>query len=236
VDVAGVLLLALAVFAAVKSYDLRREAARWYAEASAYNRAITRFLADHREALGDRPVAVYGVAGLSPWSLSAGGYLARLLGRDRTWHVFVMRPDIFYPLGALPHGSITVHLDDRACEVAVDPRTFHLVVERDGRPRFVDGCAQAVQLATPQPVIETWGPQHVTPVQRSQGFNLFFTGRDLVRGLEVRVGGLTTETAHAKGGALMTTSVPASAAADAAIPVEILRRGEPVFRGSVDVR
>ncbi|HEX4884333.1 MAG TPA: hypothetical protein VFX05_09360 [Casimicrobiaceae bacterium] len=235
-DIAGALLLALALVAVFKSYDNRRETARWYAEASDYNRAITRFLVDQRDRLADRPVAVYGVAGLSPWSLSAGGYLARLLGRDRPWHVFVMRPDIFYPLGALPHGSITVHLDERACEIASDPRTLHVVVAPDGHPQFAGSCRQALDLATPNPVVASWGPQQVTPAQRDAGFNMFFTGEGLVRGLGVRVGGVSTETAHARQGALMTTAVPPLKGAGEVITVEILRRQDVVLRGTVAVR
>lgn len=236
VDVAGALLLALALLAAGKSYDSRRETARWYAEAVDYNRSITRFIFDQRDKIADRPVAVYGVAGLSPWSLSAGRYLARLLGRDRTWHVFVMRPDLFYPLGALSSGSITVHLDDRACEIAYDPRTLHLVVATDGRPRFAESCGQALDLATPNPVVASWGPQQVTPVQRDAGFNMFFTGEGLVRGLGVRVGGKFTETAHARQGTLMTTTVSPMPDAGDAIAFEILRRNDVVLRGTVAVR
>lgn len=235
IDVVGVLLLCLAGWGAYRSYDVRADAARRYAEAADYNRAITAFLKDHRARLRGRPVAVYGVAGLSPWSLSAGGYLARQLGEPRRWDVFVRQPDTFYPLGALPGGSVTTHADRDACAVAADPATVHLVVGPDGRSRIAESCAAALALAEPKPVVETWGPPQVSAGARGAGFAMYFTGHDLVRGVEVRVGGQRLPTSHAKHGALMTAAIPPQAGAGP-VPFALVLRDRVVFEGRVDVR
>lgn len=236
VDVVGTLLLAAAAAGAYATYDVRSEEARRYAMAAEYNRTITRFLDDHRERFGDRPVAVYGVAGLSPWSLSAGGYLARLLGGDRPWRVFVPKADSFYPLGAQPGGRIAVHLETQACEVAADPRILHLVIGHEGRGQFADDCRQALALALPRPVIDAWGPQQVTAVDRERGFNMYFTGRHLLPDVEVRVQDRPTPMVYARRGGLMTTAIPGQGGADAAIAFTIVQRDRVVFSGSVAVR
>lgn len=235
IDVVGVVLIAMAVLAATASYDARRESARWYAEAAEYNTAITRMLVDHRDRLAGRPVAVHGVAGHSPWSLSAGGYLARILGGQHRWHVFVPQQDVFYPLGTFPGGTITVHLDQRACETAADPRTVHVAIAPDGAVQLTDDCRQAVAFARPVPAIDAWGPQRVGPAERERGFNMYFTGRNLVRGVEVRVAGAATPMSYARRGALMTTSVPAQPAATS-IPFTIVLREAVVFSGAVAVQ
>jgi hypothetical protein len=235
VDSVGVLLLALAISVAQWTYHDRAVAARWYAHVAEYNGAITRFLVDHRDGLAGRPVAVYGVSGLSPWSLSAGRYLARIVG-DARWEVFVAQPDDFYPLGTWPGGSITVRAERDACEVASDPRTTHLVIAADGRGRIADDCRHALALAVPHPVIAIWGPQAITALERDAGFNMYFTGRDLVRGVEVRVAGRPAPMTYALHGALMTTAVPRQPDAGNTIPFVIVSRERVVFSANVAVK
>jgi hypothetical protein len=234
-DLVGAVLLAVALVAAWRSYDQRDRAAQWYERAADYNRAITAFLVDHRDRLAGGRVAVYGVSAHSPWSLSAGGYLARLLGRDHRWDVFVAQPDPFYPVGAFRNGSVVVHGVEQACTVAAGTEAVHVVIAPDGRPQFAATCAEALALATPHPVVTSWGPQAVTPAQRDAGFNMFFTGQDLVRGVRVRIGGQSTPMTYAQRGALMTTSVPPQPSAPA-IPFTVVRGDDVVLSGTVSVR
>jgi hypothetical protein len=237
IDFVGLMLLAVALYASVQGYATRASSARWYAEAIEYNRAITRFLADERGRLAGRRVAVYGVAGLSPWSLSAGDYLAKLIGERLTWDVFVPKADIFYPLGPFAGGgTITVHEAAKACSVATDPQTLHLVISPRGSARFAPDCQQALALASPPPVIEVWGPASVTPAQRASGFNMYFSGEHLLAGLGVEVAGKETPMAYGRQGALMTTSVPPQPAASDSIPFRVLHHGRVVLSGEVAVR
>ena len=237
IDLVGLALLAVALYASVQAYATRASSARWYAEAIEYNRAITRFLADERGRLAGRRVAVYGVTGLSPWSLSAGDYLAKVLGERLAWDVFVPKPDIFYPLGPFAGGgTITVHEAAKACDVAADPRIVHVVITPSGRGRVATDCHQALALAAPPPVIEIWGPPTVTPRQRDSGFNMFFSGEHLLPGLVVEVDGKATPMAYGRQGALMTTTVPPQPAATASIPFAVLQQGRVLLKGEVAVR
>jgi hypothetical protein len=151
VDVVGLLLLAVALYASIHAYGSRSSLARWYAEAIRYNEAITRLLVQQREHLAGRPVAVYGIAGPSPWVRSEGDYLAQLLGERHVWKVFVPAPDVFYPLGTYgDRGAITVYPQEQACSLADDPRTVHIVIPASGQGRLVADCREGRALAAGQ--------------------------------------------------------------------------------------
>lgn len=234
-DWAGVALVAIAGLGVWLSHEPRRDAARWYAEIAAYNRALTAFLLENRDTLRDRTVAVFGVAGLSPWSNSAGTYLAKLLGSQTRWQVYVPREDIFYQFGRLNRGQVDVQPESGACGTSSNGDIVHLTFDSVGRGTLAQGCEAALKLAHPPPAVEAWGPKTVSSAEAAAGFNMYFIGTNLGPGVEVAVNGTPLAMARAKQGRLMTTSIPAQAGSQRAIPFSVDDRGVSVFRGEVTV-
>jgi hypothetical protein len=142
-DWTGVALLALAAATLWLSQGPRSEQARWYAEAIDYNRAVTRFLVEHRDRLRGHTVAVFGVAGFSPWARNAGGYLTKLLGDGIDWRVYVPHEDAYYPFGRLGHGTIEVQAEAGACGPGPRNDMLYLAFDAAGRGTFASDCVDA---------------------------------------------------------------------------------------------
>jgi hypothetical protein len=232
VHVASALLVAIATLGCVLTHPQRQRAARDYAEAAGYNRAITSFLYDHRVQLTDRDVAVFGVSGLSPFSLTSGRYLTRLLGAPSMWHVYVPRIDPFYPLGAVPNGNITVRPEADACEP--NAIAVFLVFNSDGRGSFARDCHAAMTAAHPVPEVDDWEPRRVTPQAAAAGFNLAIVGRNLGGAVGLSIDGRPLPTVQARRGQLMTVSIPPTAS-KSAIGFTVEHRGRVAFQGQVDI-
>jgi len=235
VDWVGAALLAIAAAGAWMSHGARSEAARWYAEVAAYNRSITAFLMQNSAALEGRPVAVFGVGGLSPWSLSAGGYLTKLVGSPNAWQVFVPGADAFYPLGRLANGVIDVLPESKACAEAATPGRVHLIFDPLGRGRLATSCEDALRSAYPPPTIDAWDPKAVSSAQAEAGFNMLFTGTNLGAGVDVSVGGKPLAMVRAKQGRLMTTTVPPGSDVQGLVRFSVDHRGKSVMHGEVKV-
>ena len=235
VDWVGAALLAIAAAGAWMSHGARSEAARWYAEVAGYNRSITTFLMQNSAALQGRPVAVFGVGGLSPWSHSAGGYLTKLVGSPVAWQVFVPGPDAFYSLGRVAKGVIDVQTDSKACTEAATPGRVHLAFDPLGRGRIAASCDDALRSAYPPPTIDAWDPKNVSAAQAASGFNMLFTGANLGAGVDVSVGGKPLPMVRAKQGRLMTTTVPPASDTQGSIRFSVDQRGRSVMQGEVKV-
>ena len=230
---AGVLLVAVAVFGLVITHAQRQTAARDYADAASYNRAVTSFLHGHRGQLAGRHVAVFGLSGMSPFSLTSGRYLTRLLGAPSTWHVYVPRSDPFYPLGVLPDGTITVRPESFACELSAF--ATYVVFDSDGRGRCAKDCHAALEAAHPVPDVEGWEPRSVTLQEASAGFNIAIFGRYLGGAVGMTVDGRPTATVQARRGRLMTASIPPQPTPAKVIAFTVEHRGRPAFQGRIDV-
>lgn len=234
VDLAGVLLLSIAAAGVWMSHGPRREAAEFYAQAAAYNRSLTAFVAQNAAALRERTVAVFGLTGLSPWSVSAGAYLTKLAGSPVAWQVYVPKTDIFYPSGRTASGHVDVRLEAGACETVPADVTY-LVFDNVGRGAFTTDCDAALARAHPAPTIDAWGPKSVSAEQAAAGFDMFFTGIDLAGSVDVSVAGKSLGMVRAKQGRLMTTSIPARSDADGVVRFSIDHRGRSVGGGEVRV-
>jgi len=233
VHVASALLVGLAALGLVLTQSPRQTAAREYADAASYNRGITTFLFDHREKLTERDVAVYGVSGMSPFSLTSGAWLTRLLGAPSRWHVHVARADLFYPLGAQPGSLVSVRPESSAC-VERGP-AIHVVFDSDGQGRFATDCQAAVEASHPLPVVEAWQPGRVTPQMAATGFPLAITGSDFGNAVTLLVDGRPVPAAQARRGRLMTATVPPNATSAGTIAFTVEHRGRPAFQGRIVV-
>ena len=230
---ASALLAALAVVGILLTHNQRQGSARDYADAARYNRAITTFLHDRRAQLVDRHVAVLGVSGLSPFSLTGGRYLTRLLGAPASWHVYVPRSDPFYSMDALPDGMIIVRPESVACEI--EAFAIYVVFDSDGGGRVAKDCRSALEAAHPVPEIDDWVPRHVTRQAAAAGFDVAFVGRHLGGAVGLRIDGRSTSTVHARRGKLMTATIPPDSVPRSAIPFTVEHRGHPVFEGRIDI-
>jgi hypothetical protein len=231
--IASALLVGLAALGLVLTQSQRQTAARDYAEAASYNRAITSILFDHRRQLTERHVAVFGLSGMSPFSLTSGRYLTRLLGAPSTWHVYVPRTDAFYPPGIQLDGNITVRPESSACESSA--MAVYLVFDSEGRGSFAKDCRSAAEAAHPVPEVENWEPRHVTPQMAAAGFNFAVTGNHLGGAVGLRIEGRSIPTVQARRGQLMTATVSPLATPGGAIAFTVEHRGRPAFQGQIDV-
>jgi hypothetical protein len=234
-DLAGIALLAVAAAAVWVSHGPRDAAARWYAEVAGYNRAITEFVRANRNALRNRDVAVFGVRGLSPWSLSAGAYVNDVVGAPVDWEVYVPEEDIFYRFGRQAGGRVAVRPEADACAPRPQDRRVFLAFDRAGRGAIAARCNEALQHAYPPPVIAAWGPKSVTREQAASGFDMYFTGSNLVDGVDVAVAGAALGVMRVEQGRVMTTRIPAGTAADGLVRFTVRHRGRPVLEEAVDV-
>jgi hypothetical protein len=230
---AGVLLAAVAVLGVLITHTQRQTAVRDYADAANYNRAITSFLHGHRGALVGRHVAVFGLSGMSPFSLTSGRYLTRLLGAPSSWHVYVPRSDPFYPLRVLPGGTITVRPESFACELSAF--AIFVVFDGDGRGRFAADCNAALEAAHPVPDVEGWQPRSVTLQEASAGFVIAISGSRLGGAVALTVDGRPVATVKARRGQLMTASIPPQPTPGKVIAFTVEHRGRPAFQGRIDV-
>jgi len=232
VRVASAFLAGLAAAGLVLTHNQRQTAARAYAEAASYNRAITSFLFDHRHRLTERDVAVYGVSGASPFSLNSGAYLTRLLGAPSTWHVYVARIDLFYPAGALPGSVITVQPESSSC---AEREAIHVVFDSDGRGSFAGDCHAAVAASHRRPGVEAWQPARVSPQIAVAGFPFAITGSDFGNAVTLLIEGRPVPAVQARHGRLMTAMVPPRVSSGNAIAFTVEHRGRAVFHGKIDV-
>ena len=232
VEWAGALLVLLAAVGVWTSNEPRMAAARWYAEVGAYNRSITGFLQQHRDALRDRTVAVFGVAGLSPWSHSAGGYLTRALRSQVGWQVFVPAQDTFYAFGRT--GTVAVQ-PETACDRGRSDATLFVAFDVDGRGSFAQTCEEALRRVHLPPMLETWGPKSVSIAEASAGFNMIFTGTNLGPGVDVSVGGASLSMVRAQRGQLMTTTIPPRSDPGRVVRFSVNDRGRSFLDGEVEV-
>jgi hypothetical protein len=229
-------LVLLAAIALWMSQEPRRTAAAWYNDVAAYNRSITRFLVDHRDELGGRPIAVFGVGGLSPWSHTNGSYLSRLLRKDATWLVFVPWEDAFYHYGALPGGTVSIRAESEACSSLLGrPATF-LTFDDRGQGSIVASCEAALEHLRIPAAVEAWGPTSVTKGEANAGFNMYFTGSRLIPGVGVKVDGKRLPMAYGEAGKLMTTSIPAQSAHGGTIRFVVVTREQTVLEATVEVK
>lgn len=235
VDWPGAVLLLIAAVGAWISHEPRLAAARWYAEVAAYNRSIGTFLRENREALRDRTVAVFGVAGLSPWSNSAGGYLTRLVGSPVAWQVYVPSEDIFYRFGAFPGGRVTVQPETSACDDARKDGGVYLTFDAEGRGSFAQSCEAALQRVHPFPTLDAWGPKTISAAQAAAGFAMYFTGSNLGAAVDVSVSGSALAMVRARQGRLMTTTIPPRSDTERVVRFSVRYRGRTVFEGEVEV-
>lgn len=233
IPVASALLVGLAALGLVITQAPRQTAAQEYADAASYNRGITTFLFDHRDRLTERDVAVYGVSGMSPFSLTSGAWLTRRLGAPSRWHVHVARADLFYPLGTQPRSIISVRPESSAC--VERSAAIHIVFDSDGRGRFARDCQAAVEGAHPLPAVEAWQPTRVTPQRAATGFPIAIAGSDFGNAVTLLVEGRPVSAAQARRGRLMTATVPPNAASGSAIDFTVEHRGRAVFQGRIDV-
>ena len=230
---ASALLAAVAITGLLLSHRQRETAAREYADAARYNRAITSFLREHRDRFVQRDVGVFGVSGLSPFSLTSGRYLSRVLGEPSSWHVYVARDDPFYPLGTLPDSLIEVHPESSACGLAA--RAAYVVFDDEGRGRIAKDCHAALAAAHPPPEVEDWKPKRVTPEMAAAGFVVAVTGYHLGGAVSLHLAGRRVPTVHARHNRLMTASIPPDSAPGSAIVFTIEHRGAPAFQATIDV-
>ena len=110
-----------------------------------------------------------------------------------------------------------------------------LAFDRAGRGAIAARCNEALQHAYPPPVIAAWGPKSVTREQAASGFDMYFTGSNLVDGVDVAVAGAALGVMRVEQGRVMTTRIPAGAVADGLVRFTVRHRGRPVLEEAVDV-
>lgn len=233
IDIAGIALVALAMIGFVRSQPQRADSARSYAEAVGYNRSITGFLVEHRERIAGRSVAVLGVSGLSPWSQTNGAYLTRLLGTPVAWRVYVPAVDIFYTLGTLPEGVVTVRPEAAACDD--DPRSVFVVFDERGAGTFANDCRDALARAHPAPIVARWSPARATPAMAASGFVVSIMGERLGSAVTVHIDGKEVDVVRGDRGRLMTALTPPLASPSRTIALDVRHRGDSVARGEIEV-
>ncbi len=235
-DSAGFALVVFAAIALALSHGSRRESAAWYNNVGLYNRSLTQFLVDHRGELLGRSIAVFGVAGLSPWSHSTGAYLSQLLGGSVQWLVFVPHEDVFYRFGASRNAAVSVYRERDACDTLRGVSATMLTFDEHGHGNFVDSCEEALDRIRIPATVELWGPKSVTPREVDAGFNMYFTGTHLLPGVEAVIGAKPLPMSYGDAGKLMTTSIPPHSARDGKIGFSIVSRETTILSGTVEVR
>jgi hypothetical protein len=231
-DIAGSALLALAAFGLYHTQGQREASAASYAEAARYNRALTGFVAQHRERLAGRQVALFGLTGLSPWSHTTGAYLARRVGAAAAWRVHVPHADLFYSLDTRADSSITVRTES-ACED--DAQTVVIVFDERGEGSFAGDCRDALARAHPVPSVERWWPERVSQSMAAAGFHVTLTGERLGSAVTVAVDGRALPVVRARGGRLITTTTPPLAEPGRTVAFDVLHRGRSVVRAEIEV-
>ena len=233
VDITGLALVGIAIAGLVVSHPSREVAARNYAEAVGYNRAVTGFVAANRDRFAGRAASVFGLSGLSPWSHTNGQYLTRLLGFPVKWRVYVPHADLFYSHGSLSNSVITVRPESAACEDG--DRTVFVVFDERGEGAFASDCNDALARSHRPPTLERWWPPRVTPAMAASGFHLTLYGEHLGSAVTVAVEGKEVPVVRANYGRLMTLVVPASTNARAAVTFDLRHRGQTSVSGKIDV-
>jgi hypothetical protein len=234
-DRTGAALLAIAAAGVVISHPAREAAARWYADASGYNRSITDFVRHNRASLHGREVAVLGVSGMSPWSHTTGAYIARIAAVRVGWFVYVPREDIFYRFGRLDGGDIEVRPESRACADDPHGHRLYVIVDSEGGGAIVANCREALERAHPSPTIAGWRPTSVSARQARRGFGIEITGNHLGGAVDVTVDGHALEAVRTSGGRSMNVQVPARSHGERVVQFTVLHRGQPVTHGEVNV-
>lgn len=229
----SLLLLVVGAVLVARTQDVRRAGMHHYALYAAYNEAISDFLVRHRAQLVGRPLAVLGVSGLSPWALTGGWYLNRVLGANHEWNVFVPRPDPFYPARRVPIWQVVSHPESEACSMPAG--TLFIAFDPRGHGKLMEDCNAALAFAHPRPVVDLWEPKSVTPAQAAAGFVMVFRGENLTNALAVRVDGKALDMVRTARFDLMTTTVPGRSGAVDAMPFQLLHRDAVVLDGVVAV-
>lgn len=230
----SLVLVVVAVLLAWDTRDARRDGMRNYALHAEYNREIADFLVRHREQLRGKPVAVLGVAGLSPWALNSSLYLTRLLGGPVDWDVFVPHADTFYAYRPGRQWHVAIRPEEEAC--SMPPHTVFLAFDPQGRGRLAQDCQAGLAFAHPPPVIESWVPKSVTPAEAAAGFVMVFRGENLTSAVVAVVDGTPLPMVRGPKFDLMTASVPPRAVAAGSIPIQVTHRGRAVLSETIAVK